>query len=339
MQFLNHLNQNTILGSLSPQNINNLLWELSQFYIAYRPSLNLDELKKFGLEIEYEEALQSQVTKALADLYKNNFLKKQDTLWLNKTDSSVHKQTPTGLYGGEINSPILQDSLLTWSEIVIITNILKQLGAVSTAKTSLHIHVDQSILGTNITTWLNFIKLWIIYEPIIYRFCYGEYPTNRNALEKYFAFSKDYYLIQLKSFGLETCSSLDTLLTRIKKGKYFGINFENVNWSYTNDKKNTIELRIPNGTFEPIIIQNTVYFFIKLLISASKLSPDLLNQRISTLRPYQAIDTNNIDVYTALELADLIFDNNYDKFCFLRQYIKSYEISQEYKKVSTFIKN
>lgn len=328
-----------MLSYLSPQNINNLLWELSQFYITYRPSLNLDESKKFGIEIEYEEALQSQVTKAIADLYKNNFLKRQDTLWLNKKDSSVHKQTPTGLYGGEINSPILHDSQQTWSEVVIITNILKHSKATSTPKTALHIHVDQSILGTSLTTWLNFIKLWIIYEPIIYRFCYGEYPTNRNNLEKYFAFSKDYYLIQLKAFGLETCSNLDTLLTRIKKGKYFGINFENVNLSDTTNKKNTIELRIPNGTFEPIIIQNTVYFFIKLLISASKLSPNLLNQKISTLRPYQTIDTSNIDVYAALELSDLIFDNNYDKFRFLRQYIKSYEISQEYKKVRTFIKN
>ena len=48
---------------------------------------------------------------------------------------------------------------------------------------------------------------------------------------------------------------------------------------------------------------------------------------------------NEIVLPQALELADLIFQNNYDKIYFLRQYLKSFETStQELEKANTFVK-
>ena len=45
---------------------------------------------------------------------------------------------------------------------------------------------------------------------------------------------------------------------------------------------------------------------------------------------------NEIYLNDALEFADLIFDNNLDKVYFLRQYLKSFEVSKEYEMAKTF---
>ena len=45
---------------------------------------------------------------------------------------------------------------------------------------------------------------------------------------------------------------------------------------------------------------------------------------------------NKIYIDDALEFVDLIFDNNMDKIYFLRQYIKSFEVSDEYERARSF---
>ena len=62
---------------------------------------------------------------------------------------------------------------------------------------------------------------------------------------------------------------------------------------------------------------------------------DLTNSVVSKLKYY-----NNIDIESAIELADLIFDKNIDKVYFLRQYIKNYEVGNEkLQKGKKFTKN
>ena len=136
--------------------------------------------------------------------------------------------------------------------------MIKNNEGTTTKRTSTHIHIDQGILGNDTKNWLNFIKLWIIYEEIIYRFCYGEYSTSRPNIIKYSYPVRAKYLNDIKNYGLDKCEDLDTLIIRLKKGKYYGINFMNTNTSYSNHQKNTIEFRTLNGTLEPIIIQNTI---------------------------------------------------------------------------------
>ena len=45
---------------------------------------------------------------------------------------------------------------------------------------------------------------------------------------------------------------------------------------------------------------------------------------------------SKIYVDDALEFVDLIFDNNMDKIYFLRQYLKSFEVSDEYEIAKSF---
>lgn len=48
---------------------------------------------------------------------------------------------------------------------------------------------------------------------------------------------------------------------------------------------------------------------------------------------------DDIYLYEALELSDLIFNNNFDKIYFLRQYLKSFETNRKYNiKTKNFVR-
>ena len=47
--------------------------------------------------------------------------------------------------------------------------------------------------------------------------------------------------------------------------------------------------------------------------------------------PFSLSVYNYIDIGQALEFADLVFDNNFDKVYFLRQYFKSFELPKNNK--------
>ena len=123
------------------------------------------------------------------------------------------------------------------------------------------------------------------------------------------------------------------------------VNFTNVSklQPYVYDierERSTIEFRSPNGTFNSIIWQNNVNFLVKLMLycKSDKFNEGLINSKISYMKKV-SLDSDTRDSFfsfnkyswiyidQAIELADLIFDNNEDKIYFLRQYIKSYGVS------------
>lgn len=339
MKSYNILKENIELSKLSAHDIHTLLWEIENYYLDYKPLLNLDFWFQFGIELEYGKSVQKDVTKELRRLYKGRAIKsKNGTYWLSKDDKTVHQINGKIITGGEVVSPILTNETKTWQEIDLICKTLTELGAVAREETSTHIHIDQSILGFDPKVWIKFIKLWIIYEEVIYRFLFGEYPVGRKEISKYAKPVRTEYLRRLQK-DIKDDISLDTLIIKLKLGRHYGINFMNTNTSNASFKsKNTIELRIPNGTLESVIIQNNILFFSSLLHAAQRVSEEFLNRKLNEINPNIEGNPNNIYIYEALELADLLFDNIEYKMCFLRQYIKSYEISAQYQKVENFIK-
>ncbi len=101
---------------------------------------------------------------------------------------------------------------------------------------------------------------------------------------------------------------------------------------------NTIEFRSPNGTLDNIIWQNNVNFFFKLLIYARSINynDDLIEKRhLTNLDKYNELKWyDEIFLGHALELCDMIFTNNLDKICFLKQYLKSFEVRKNTKDYS-----
>ena len=101
----------------------------------------------------------------------------------------------------------------------------------------------------------------------------------------------------------------------------------NIYKDYDHMKKDcTVEFRVPNGTFDEIIWQNNINLFIKMMLycKSDKYDEDIICKRKRIVEDNFSVLSSYSSIYLeqALELADMIFDNNLDKLYFLKQYIK-----------------
>ena len=319
-------NENTSLSEMKGIYIQELLFLLDDYLIELRDNLYIDESITFGLELEVENTDYFRIKKMLQD---SNYE------WELEADSSLVK-------GAEIKSPILNDKTKNWFDLKNICEKTSELASIG-EKAGGHIHIGYKILGEKEQNWLNLIKLWSIYENIIFRFSYGEFNMQRPSLTRYAApiskkLVKDYYLLK------NSKSDVDEILFHLcnKYDKYCAINFQNVYIGNNNRTKNTIEIRCPNGTLNPIIWQNNVNFFIKLLnYCKSDFFDDYTIEKRSRIinGKYQSLNFyNEIYIDQVLELSDMIFSNNLDKINFLKQYFKSFETEPKYSKVKCLTK-
>ena len=271
--------------------------------------------------------------------------KKKLSNWNLKKDRSVTGVYNGLEYGGEVTSPILHDSKKAWSDLKTACLLIKHNFGLNQGQAGSHIHVDSGILNDNDKFILNLIKLWTVYEHVIYLFAYGENDKPRTSLVTYAhplapyydEFLKEYesnkyayrHILNGKQINKET--NLYFLISNCAmnlKALGNGLNFGHCN-GVNIDDKNTIEFRCPNGTLNPIIWQNNVNFFAKILKYAKSTSFD---QDIVTKRFLKLKDENltinlydEINLDQALELCDLLFTNNRDKIYFLRQYLKEFK--------------
>ena len=55
---------------------------------------------------------------------------------------------------------------------------------------------------------------------------------------------------------------------------------------------------------------------------------EIVLKRLNKFKKQSSLEYNSINLNKAIELADLIFDNNLDKVYFLRQYLKNFATSK-----------
>jgi len=321
---------NTIFSTMRATALQELLYDIEHYLLLFRKHLALEDNITFGLELEFEH-----IKQPIEKLRK--MLNKTDTKfsWIIKEDSSL-------MDGAEINSPILKDTSSSWKDLKKVCHFIEQ-KAIIGKNSAGHIHIGSHILGDNPTTWLRFLKLWGTYENIIYRFLYGEYLSARINIEKYALPMAQVFLSIVDCLSQYKKITSRNILEEIMTTKNQAINFKNVK-SFTQELSyNTIEFRCPNGSDNPIIWQNNVNFLVHLLLYAKSpfYNDHIIERRIRTNddQYFHLEKYNEIVLPQALELADLIFQNNYDKIYFLRQYLKSFETStQELEKANTFVK-
>ena len=320
-----NINDNTQITELTTDELNMFLYHLSNYSLEIRKILNIDSKITFGTEIEVSTIYDSIIKKNIYKLFPN---------WNIEYEYSV-------VSGIEIQSDILTDNHVTWENFKKIFSILKKY-AVINYECGGHIHIGTQILGKNNEYWLNFIKLWSVYENIIYRFGYGDFRTERpriNDFAKPLAKQlwEDYIFIK-ENNEIDTIKFLETK----EETKFNAIHFKK---SYTTnkiEKDNTIEFRTPNASLNPIIWQNNINFFIKLLnyCKSSNFNHDIINKRKINNDNFEDLELyREIYLEQALELCDLIFDNNLDKIYFLKQYFKDFKIGiKQLEKSKTFTK-
>ena len=285
--------------------------DIKDLKIEYRDKLDINPKTTIGMEIEFQNAKLKQVNKKL----KRNL----DTNWIAKYDATVCRSILGIMHGGEINSPILRNSEKTWEDLQIVCNILTKNKAEITEKCGGHIHIGKQLLNED--SYMNFIKLWYIYEPIIYRFSYGEFNRERESIFSYAASVRNIFRV-LIMHEYNYKNSFD-IVQYLSSRRRLGINFQNI---YS---KETIEFRCPNSSLDPVIWQNNVNFFAHLLDKANNVEID--EEKIQYILRYytdkhkNVADYTKIDLNNANELANIVFDNEIDKLYFLRQYIKNGE--------------
>jgi len=308
---------NTEISKINPGDLHELLLLLNNFYLTLRDNLDLDQSITFGLEIECEKSNDKKIKKDLNSLTLND-------KWLVVPDRSLDQ-------GIEIVSPILKDNKRNWIDLEKVCSVINKY-AIIDRNAAGHVHVGSHILGKERESWINFIMLWSVYENIIYRFSYGEYLSARPSLKEYalpISSSLWYDYEKIIDYNI----NLESMIERIMYGKYSAFNLMNVYLSKINRflKGNTIEIRCPNGTLNSVIWQNNVNFFTKLLLycRSEKFNNDIVCQRkrINSDEYISLVYYDEIFLDQALELCDMIFDNNLDKLYFLRQYLKSFEVS------------
>lgn len=311
MKYIAMSNVNDKLSKLRGLDLQELLVQIEKSDLEYRDTLNLPSYVTFGTEIEYEKIDQHIVNRFIDENYIN---------WDSKHDSSLNS-------GGEISSPILRDDLKSWNQLKSICDFLKNEKANADDKAGGHIHIGANTIGSNVEKWKKFIKSYIVYESIIFRFAYGDKVKARKKIKKYAPPIADILYKQLDK--LNCARDIDDIKHILYySNRYQAINFSNISFSSLDsfEEDNTIEFRVPNGTIEEVIWQNNINAIIKLMLAPSKnlMDIDYLEYKIKEDGVLPEYRYNIVDLQNALEFVDMIFDNNLDKIYFLKQYIKGF---------------
>lgn len=275
--------------------IENLNIQLRNNPTIYRSKLTIPEKVNFGLELELDQVNYEEVFK----LVRKHF----NQAWIVKTDKSLTKDK-----NAEIVSPVLQNKKQTWQLLQKMGELLTKLNP-SYDKCSFQINYDGNLLP-NIQDKIRFLKLFAMYEDIIYRFSMGEDKEYRESLDMY----APPIILSLKgALALDEQYAVELF----SNNKRYGVVFKTL-------EKDLIEIRTPNATSNPILMQNYITFFYYLIKFATshKCNIKELDQyidnfyKIYLLEGYQQLKKEK-----ALELANKIFPHKTDQYQFMHQYI------------------
>lgn len=303
------------LTQLSKIDQKQFLEELKEYTISYQDTIGIDNKQTFGVEIEFVGPKHNDIEKLLT--------KEMEEHWTFKSESSLNEDFSlfTNINGGEMTSNILKDNPESWKELKSMCEFLIHNGAVINCRCAGHIHIGSQVLK-NYKSFKNFLKLWLIFEDVIYRFGYGEEFTGRRYIEKY-AYPIAQKINQcMDKYHKLRMKNMDDLFQFYKKYAIGLVRFQKPG-KYR--KNNTIEFRCPNGTLNPMIWQNNIRFFFQLLLRCNhKGNWDIINQYLRN----GEISNGNIASYDqlclekAMTLCDFVFDKEIDQKNFLKQYIK-----------------
>ena len=321
----------TILSSLSNPSKERLVKNLKDFYIPYRSILNLPSDATFGFEIEFN-------MNGFDEDYKSNFIDENNAAQYFLEELGY--DYPYDVESEENNhieliSPVLVDKEETWQELDNVLCFIKNnagntnrlLAGGMSPSCGAHVHVGRNIFNNNPNGWLNFFKLWSVFEDYIFKFTNGEFYNLRIGgikrankinnicqllLDNYIYFNElnISYLRDNKENCINFCNSNNYNINLLQK-------VDNPN---ENDKSKTIEFRSPNGTLNKIIWQNNTNLFINLLLACA--NPNFDVEKLNHLY-------NNPNDANELALCDFIFQDDFDKMCFLRQYYKDFNEPKE----------
>lgn len=290
-----------------------------------RDKIGIDSNNTFGIEVEFENVKLDSV--------------KYNKKWDVKIDDSVTTFDGDIKMGGEVSSPILKDNEQSWEDINRLCTYLSKKGAIATNKTGGHIHIGSQVLKDNPDNIRKFLKQWECFENVIYFFASGKDSSLRPSVRvQAEGISKKLCRIRNNKYSYnkyKTYYDWHKFFLNYGFGKFKGLNFSNYR-GYELDENNTIEIRCPNGTIDPVVWQNNVNFFVKFIenCTSDNFDEEYIDYLLKQKKPeeYDVNTINLVDIDEAIELSDLIFEKRIDKIMFLKQYLKLFKKEKQYVK-------
>ena len=270
----------------------NLLNCLKNNPTTYRSKLTIPSNINFGLEIELENVSLKTAQRVLG-----NYSKK----WQVKEDQSLAKYN-----NAELVSPVLRNEKNTWIMLKNIAEAFQKLNPVL-ERSSFQINFDGSLLPTDAEK-VKFLKLFAMYEDIIYRFSKGEDTEFRTSLTTY-AYP---IILEMKTFLKDE----EYMIAKYTDQKRSGICFK--------EQKDLIEFRTPNSTLNPILWQNyiTLFYYLIEYSKSNKCSLNELNTYIERYGKTYLLENYELEKKEkALKLVNNIYTNIDDQTYFMDQYL------------------
>lgn len=313
--------RNDCFSSFRGNDLKELLQEINSYLLEYRDVLNLPRDITFGCELEYERARRSKVDK---------FIETNLPFWESKKDGSL-------VNGGEITSPIMYDEEKCYKELKLVCDFLRSKKADTFHNAGGHVHIGARALGKDVDAWRQFLMLYTAYENVLIRFCYGDKGSGRSNLYKYARPISD--LLYENIDYIKNAEHIFHIYRNVPNSdRRCALNFCNVQWFDMDNMwkiKNTLEFRCPNASVNPIVWQNNINAFGKMIVASMNkvMDEDFLNYKLENefiSYDHSSCLYDTVNLKNALEFVDLVFDNNYDKIYFLKQYLKDFKDSYGY---------
>jgi len=307
------LKQNNKLTRLRGSDLAELLIELEMSPLLIREILGLPEDTTFGMEIEFTHARRKKIKDGINGASWNVVHDGSCSLYISESLS----------LGGEVVSPILKDVKKSYSALSDVCNLLRQSGAGTGNKTGGHIHIGSQIIGRSYEALFNFIKTWVAYEQEILRFAYGDKYGARKGMHRFAGSIASRIYPKLGSLKSTYCYDRLLFKARNHMKRGFAVSLDNVE---RYDEKDTIEFRCPNGTLNPVVWQNNLNFFGKMLTACKdpNFDQDIVDRKLHSMKN-EINQDGQINFQNGLDLADLVYNNNEDKVYFLKQYAKFFK--------------
>lgn len=263
--------------------------------LQYKSVLTIPSNVNFGFELELDNINYDAVYR----LVRSRFGEK----WRVKTDESL-----TEGKNAEIVSPVLQNSKYTWNVLKKMGRLLEQFNPVYD-KCSFQVNFDGKLLP-KMEDRFNFLKLYAMYEDIIYKFSKGEDAFYRESLDMY----ASPIILSLK--GMLSMGE-EAVVDMFSNNKRYGVVFKQ-------GDKDLIEFRSPNATNNPILWQNYITTFYYLLNFSVSNNYDIrkVDKYIAEFSKIYLLENYELEKKSkALEFANMIFPKNMDQLCFMHQYL------------------
>ena len=268
---------------------------MSNIPFVYRKKLNIPSNIRFGLELELDKINPDEVYKLVRKEFGNT--------WIIKEDKGLTKGE-----NRELVSPVLTNTKETWIMLKKMADLLKKINP-DYRHCSFQINFDGEMLPSP-KTRLRFLKLYAMYEDIIYRFSKGGDEDYRDSLEMY----ASPIALSLKQ---DPSKSIKETLEEYINQKRYGIAFKDT-------PKDLIEFRTPNMTDNVCLWQNYVTFFYYLLnlVHSGKINMREVDEYINSYsRIYILENYEKEKEEKALQLSKKLFCNSTDRINFMHQYL------------------